>query len=104
MAVSKWRSIADDLIKRIESGEIPRGSQLPTEYELQTAYKASRNTVRDAIKWLIQRQLVVTHAGTTHVLDLSPAFDLGAGAVGAVVTQAWWDQLAERGARATMAP
>lgn len=63
MAVSKWRSIADDLIKRIESGEIPRGSQLPTEYELQAAYDASRNTVRDAIKWLIQRQLVVTHAG-----------------------------------------
>lgn len=63
MAVSKWRSIADDLIKRIENGEIPRGSQLPTELELQVEYDASRNTVRDAIRWLIQRQLVVAHAG-----------------------------------------
>jgi GntR family transcriptional regulator len=63
MAVSKWRSIADDLTKRIESGQISRGSQLPTELELQVEYDASRNTVRDAIKWLIQRQLVVTHAG-----------------------------------------
>lgn len=53
---------------------------------------------------LLRPALVVTHDGTTHVLDLSPSFDLGAGAVGAVVTQAWWDQLAERGARATMAP
>jgi hypothetical protein len=53
---------------------------------------------------LVRPALVVTHDGTTHVLDLSPAFDLGAGAVGAIVSQAWWDQLAERGARATMAP
>jgi hypothetical protein len=53
---------------------------------------------------LMRPALVVAHGGTTHVLDLSPGFDLGAGAVGAVVTQAWWDQLAERGARATMAP
>ena len=63
MAVSKWRSIADDLTKRIESGEIARGAQLPTELELQDEYDASRNTVRDAIKWLTQRQLVTTHAG-----------------------------------------
>jgi GntR family transcriptional regulator len=63
MAVSKWRSIADDLTKKIEGGEIARGAQLPTELELQVEYDASRNTVRDAIKWLTQRQLVVTHAG-----------------------------------------
>jgi GntR family transcriptional regulator len=63
MAVSKWRSIADDLAKRIESGEIARGAQLPTELELQVEYDASRNTVRDAIKWLTQRRLVATHAG-----------------------------------------
>lgn len=43
--------------------------------------------------------LVVTHDGTRHVLDLSPSFDLGAGTVGAVVARAWWEQLAELGAR-----
>ncbi len=63
MAVSKWRSIAEDLTKKIESGELDPGSRLPTELELQDEYGASRNTVRDALKWLIQRQLVVTHAG-----------------------------------------
>lgn len=63
MAVSKWRTIADDLTRKIENGEIARGAQLPTELELQAEYGASRNTVRDALKWLIQRQLVVTHAG-----------------------------------------
>ncbi len=42
--------------------------------------------------------LVVSHDGTVHVLDLSPPSDLGAGAVGAVVAGAWWDQLHELGA------
>jgi GntR family transcriptional regulator len=81
MAGSKWRSIADDLIKKIDGGEFARGAQLPTELELQVEYDASRNTVRDAIKWLTQRQLVVTHAGrgtfvsrkiTPFAVELSP--------------------------------
>ncbi len=63
MAVSKWRSIADDLARRIEEGEIARGAQLPTELELQVEYDASRNTVRDAVKWLTQRQLVEAFPG-----------------------------------------
>jgi hypothetical protein len=47
---------------------------------------------------LLRPALVVTHAGTRHVITLSPPFDLGAGAVGAVVAGAWWSQLAELGA------
>lgn len=88
MAVSKWRSIADDLIKRIDSGELAPGGQLPTELELQVEFDASRNTVRDAIKWLIQRQLVVAHAGrgtfvtkkfTPFAVELSARKGLGPG-------------------------
>jgi GntR family transcriptional regulator len=63
VAAPKWRSIADDLRKKIESGEIARGAQLPTEQELQEEYDASRNTIRDAIRWLIQRRLVETYPG-----------------------------------------
>src|SRR3954447_1105385 len=63
VAASKWRSIADDLRKKIESGEIARGAQLPTEQELQEEYDASRNTIRDSIRWLIQRRLVETYPG-----------------------------------------
>jgi hypothetical protein len=47
--------------------------------------------------WL-RPALAVTHDGTHHLFDLSPPFDLGAGAVGAVVSAAWWDQLVDRGA------
>lgn len=58
-----YRRIADDLRRQIESGELPRGAQLPTELELRDEYEASRNTIRDAIKWLITRGLVETRPG-----------------------------------------
>jgi GntR family transcriptional regulator len=58
-----YRRIADDLRRQIESGELPRGAQLPTELELREQYEASRNTIRDAIKWLITRGLVETRPG-----------------------------------------
>src|SRR5580698_4639393 len=59
-----WRQIAEDLRMKIESGELGRdGEPLPTELELQVAYRASRNTVRDAVKWLVTRNLVYTRSG-----------------------------------------
>ena len=58
-----YRQIADDLRRKIESGELVHGSQLPTEIDLREQYNASRNTVRDAIKWLITRRLVETRPG-----------------------------------------
>src|ERR1700733_10093602 len=58
-----YHRIAHDLAKRIESGELERGSQLPTELELREAYGASRNTIRDAIKRLTSQGLVETRPG-----------------------------------------
>jgi GntR family transcriptional regulator len=58
-----YRQIADDLRQKIESGELARGTQLPTELELREQYAASRNTVRDALRWLITRGLIETHPG-----------------------------------------
>jgi GntR family transcriptional regulator len=58
-----YRQIAQKLQKQIESGALPRGSQLPTELELREMYDASRNTVRDAVKWLMNRGLVETRPG-----------------------------------------
>jgi GntR family transcriptional regulator len=65
MAVAdpKYRAIADELRQLIESGELAPGSQLPTEIELQDRFSASRNTIRDAVKSLVSRGLVVTRAG-----------------------------------------
>jgi len=74
MAEAMYKRVSDDLRGRIESGELAPGTKLPTELELMDEYgekfgspsgKASiaRNTVRDAIKLLVTRGLVVTRAG-----------------------------------------
>jgi GntR family transcriptional regulator len=71
----KYRSIADDLEHRIETGSLAPGAQLPTEPELMKKYDASRNTVRDAIRWLISRGLVQTLAGKgTFVIERTEPF------------------------------
>jgi GntR family transcriptional regulator len=59
-----WKQIAEDLRQKIEAGELGRdGKPLPTELELQAEYSASRNTVRDAVKWLVTRGMVYTRSG-----------------------------------------
>lgn len=63
MADPMYRQIAEDLLRQIEAGELPPGAQLRTELELREKYEASRNTVRDAIKWLITRGVVETRPG-----------------------------------------
>jgi len=68
-----YRLIADDLERQIKSGELARGGQLKSEVELREDYgqgedsRASRNTIRDAIKLglpvlLAQRPDTVTPA------------------------------------------
>ena len=63
MADPMYRQIADDLRGQIESGDLEPGQQLPTELELRDHHEASRNTVRDAIKWLTSLGLVETRPG-----------------------------------------
>jgi GntR family transcriptional regulator len=64
VADTLWRRIAEDLRRRIELGELgSQGRPLPSEPELQAQFEASRNTVRDAIRWLVGRGLVVARPG-----------------------------------------
>ncbi len=63
MANPMYRQIAEDLREQIESGRLDPGQQLRTELELRERYNASRNTVRDAIKWLSNLGLVETKPG-----------------------------------------
>ena len=57
-APTKYREIAADLQAKIESGELPPGEKLPSDAELAEAYDASRNTVREAVRFLVTRRLV----------------------------------------------
>ena len=63
MSNPMYRQIAEDLREQIESGQLEPGQQLRTELELREVYNASRNTVRDAIKWLTTLGLVETRPG-----------------------------------------
>jgi GntR family transcriptional regulator len=63
MAVATYARIADDLRGKITSRDIKPGGQLPSELELRDQYKASRNTVLDAIKKLKDEGLVETRPG-----------------------------------------
>jgi GntR family transcriptional regulator len=58
-----YQQIAEDLRQKIESGRLPPGDQLPTEFELGDTYNASRNTIRDAIRRLTSQGLVETRPG-----------------------------------------
>lgn len=50
-----YQSIATDLIRRIQSGEIAVGAFLPTERELQEGYETSRTTIRRALVSLAEQ-------------------------------------------------
>jgi len=63
MGTPLYRQIAEDLREQIESGALQPGQQIRTEIELRERYGASRNTVRDAIKWLTTLGLVETRPG-----------------------------------------
>jgi len=59
----KYRQIADDLRARIEAGECPVDSQLPTKPELMERYGAALGTVDSAIGLLRELGLVETRQG-----------------------------------------
>jgi GntR family transcriptional regulator len=58
-----YRQIADQLRRMIESGELKAGMQIPTEEQLMGQFRASRNTVRGALRELTTRGLVYTLHG-----------------------------------------
>lgn len=59
----RYRAIADDLRRRVESGELAPGRLLPSEAELSAAYDASRVTVRKALESLRGDGLVDARQG-----------------------------------------
>lgn len=59
----KYKEIAEDLRKRIRSGEFAPGDKLPTEGHLGDAYEASRNTIRQAVERLTREGLVAKRQG-----------------------------------------
>lgn len=66
----RYLQLAKTLISEIESGRYPVGDLMPTEVELCEQFGASRFTVREAVKRLVELGLVSRQAGVgTRVLS-----------------------------------
>lgn len=59
----RYRTIADDLRRRLEAGEFAAGRLLPSEADLSAGYDASRVTVRKALEILRDDGLVDSRQG-----------------------------------------
>ena len=71
---AKYRQIAADLRARIEAGEYPVGSQMPTKDKLMSSYGAALATVDSALRVLRKLGMVETRQGSgTFVLAQHPA-------------------------------
>jgi DNA-binding GntR family transcriptional regulator len=67
-AKSRYALLAQSLLERINGGDYPIGSLLPTEFELCRQFGVSRTTVREAIRFLSDMGMVSRKAGVgTHV-------------------------------------
>ncbi len=63
MRQTRYQSIADELRRRLESGDSGRRGCCPREAELSEAYAASRVTVRRALEVLREEGLVDSRQG-----------------------------------------
>ncbi|HEU5156477.1 MAG TPA: GntR family transcriptional regulator [Streptosporangiaceae bacterium] len=63
MTDPRYRQIADELGKMIESGRLVPRAQLPTEARLRERYDVSRHTIRDALRLLAARGLIDIQPG-----------------------------------------
>lgn len=60
----RYLQIADTLREQIKSGELPVGSILPTESELQAKFDVSRVTIRKAMQLLVENDLLYRQRGS----------------------------------------
>jgi DNA-binding GntR family transcriptional regulator len=68
----RYHRIADHLRAQILDGDLAPGQQLPTEAELMTLFTTSRNTVRLAIRRLIDETLVTADQGRGTFVRIPP--------------------------------
>jgi DNA-binding GntR family transcriptional regulator len=65
---SRYRDIAAELQKQIRLGTYTVGRLLPTETELMARFSASRQTVREALRIIMEQGLIVRRAGLGSVV------------------------------------
>lgn len=61
---ARYRNIAEALETEIREGRHPLGAQLPVEHDLAARFDASRQTVREALRILADKGLIIRRAGS----------------------------------------
>jgi len=86
---TRYSTLARMLTEEIESGRYKVGEKIPTEAELQQRFDVSRHTVREALRDLKGRGLILARAGVGTVVRSSTASDTsfmhGAGTLDEVI-------------------
>lgn len=73
MARNRYTEVAADLRRRIRSGELIAGAQLPSVHELAESYKVAGDTLRRAVSVLQDEGLLeVRHGAGTFVRSVTP--------------------------------
>lgn len=71
-AQPSFRRIVDDIVAKIDSGELTSGDKLPSTSELAQMYDVSTGTVYRALALLHDRNLIIGQQGRgTYVADHS---------------------------------
>lgn len=91
----RYRTIADELRRRVQEGEFAAGRLLPSESALSAAYAASRITVRKALELLREEGLVDARQGFGWFAAVDPLRQ-ALGRLGTIEAQ-----LADSGVRST---
>src|SRR5262245_7612440 len=76
-AQPRYVKVREELRRRIARGEFGVGTYLPTESELCETFGASRHTVREALRGLVERGLIARRQGAGSVVvsvAAAPAF------------------------------
>lgn len=87
--VARYRLIADEIAARIRAGTYPLGAQLPVEHDLAASFGTSRQTVREALRVLADKGLIMRRAGSgTTVInaDARTLFTLSLGDLGQLLS------------------
>ena len=72
-----YRQLAELLMAKINGGEYPPGSRIPSEHNLAAQYGIGRPTARQATEWLVRRRVLVRKRGSgTYVRGRPEEIDL----------------------------
>lgn len=57
--IPKWQSVAEDLIGRVQRGDIPPGSSFPSMRTIQQTYECSAGTARHAQQFVEEKGVII---------------------------------------------